>query len=173
MIIKIAISLFIIFCSTLIGIIYARTYIERTRLLNNMLNVLQMLESEIVYCATPLPVILKKLSKRNHSELTKIFNKTVKILEGKTGHTFSDAWKMAIDEETEFMALTKEDIVLLVQLGNNLGISDIQDQVKHIRLAMEEIKRSYNQSILDQNKNVKLYKNLGFLFGVTIVIILF
>ncbi|QUH26648.1 stage III sporulation protein SpoIIIAB [Serpentinicella alkaliphila] len=173
MIVKLIISTLIVGCSTLIGVIYAKSYTERTKLLNNIIGTLQMLESEIVYSATPLPLLLKKISKRSKSEIAKIFSKTVEILEKKDGQTFSDAWQLAIKEETKHSVLKKEDIELLIQLGNSLGISDIDDQVKHIRLAMEEIKRSYEQSIVEQNKNVQLYKNLGFLFGISVVIILF
>lgn len=173
MIIKVIISTLIVCCSSLIGVIYAKTYTERTRLLNNIIGTLQMLESEIVYSATPLPFLLKKISRRNNTEITRIFNSTVEILDKKSGFTFSEAWQMAIKEETKYSVLRREDIELLIQFGNTLGVSDIEDQVKHIRLAMEEIKRSYEQSIVEQNKNVKMYKNLGVLFGITVVIILF
>ena len=171
--IKVIISALIIICSSLLGLIYAKSYTERTKLLNTLMGTLQLLESEIVYCATPLPFLLKKISKKNNSEIHRIFGKTVAILDEKKGHTFSEAWERAIKDETAYTVLKKEDIELLIHLGNSLGVSDINDQMKHIRLAMEEIKRSYEASIIDANKNVRLYKNLGFLLGITIVIILF
>ncbi|MDR5658199.1 stage III sporulation protein SpoIIIAB [Serpentinicella sp. ANB-PHB4] len=173
MMIKMILSILIVVGSTLIGIIYANAYIQRTKSLNNIIGTLQTLESEIVYCATPLPFLLRKISTRDNQDINRVFSKTVDILDKKDGSTFFNAWKEAIHIETKNTVLSADDIELLVQLGNNLGTSDIEDQVKHIRLAMEEIKRNYEAAILAQNNNVKLCKNLGFLFGVTIVILFF
>lgn len=173
MILKLLISIIIIICSTLIGIIYANTYIQRTKLLGSMLSTLQMLETEILYSATPLPLLLRKVAVKSRREIAAILGATAEILDRKEGYTFAEAWRRAVIMETKGTTFQKDDINLLKELGNNLGLSDREDQVKHIRLVMEEIKRSYEHAIVVQNKNVRLFRNLGFLLGITIVIIFF
>ncbi|AOY77062.1 stage III sporulation protein SpoIIIAB [Clostridium formicaceticum] len=173
MLVKLMISLVIIGCSSLIGIIYANTFIERTKLLANVLSTLQMLETEIVFSATPLPELLSKVGKKSRAEIGCILEATAEILGKKEGDLFSEAWRKAVERESVSTVFTKEDIQILLALGNTLGISDTHDQVKHIRLAMEEIKRNYELSIIVQNKSVRLYRNLGFLVGITIVIVFF
>lgn len=171
--VKLIISLIIIGCSSLIGIIYANSFVERTKLLGNAVSTLQMLETEIVYSATPLPLLLQKVARKSKREIACILESASNKLKKKEGLLFTEAWGAAVEEETKGTAFTREDIELLLSLGNNLGISDSNDQVKHIRLAMEEMKRSYEMSILDQKKNVKLCRSLGFLMGITVVIIFF
>lgn len=171
--IKLIISLTIIGCSSLIGFIYANAFIDRTKLLGSLLSTLQMLETEILYSATPLPELLKKVAKKSKPEISNILLATSDTLYKKEGLLFADVWEKAVEKETEYTSFTKEDIEILVTLGKNMGISDSKDQIKHIHLTMEEVKRSYEQSIVMQNKNVKLYRNLGILLGITIVIIFF
>ncbi|SNR86711.1 stage III sporulation protein AB [Anaerovirgula multivorans] len=173
MLFKLIISLIIIGCSWMIGMIYANTYIERSKLLASMLSTMQMLETEIVYSGTPLPELLQKIAKKSRREIAKIFLLTAEILNRKEGYLFNEAWEQAVKTETKNTSFTKEDIDLLISLGKNLGISDSKDQIKHIHLTMEEIKRSYELSIIEQNKNVRLCRNFGFLIGITIVIIFF
>lgn len=173
MALKIIISLIIMGCSTMIGIIYANSYIERSKLLGSMMSTMQMLETEIVYGATPLPELLKKVAMKSKQEISWIFLYTTEILDRKEGYLFYEAWEQAVKLKTKKTSFTKEDIDLLIRIGKNLGVSDRNDQIKHIHLLMEEIKRSYELSIINQNKNVRLCRNFGVLIGLTIIIIFF
>lgn len=164
-------SIIIVGCSSLLGFIFANTYIERSRLLNSLLYTLQMLETEIVYGATPIPIVMQKVGGKSRKEIRNIFLSAADLLNYNSGQTFDEIWHSAVTQETENTYLNKEDIDLLLSLGKNLGISNCEDQVKHIRLIQEEFKRHYELALIEQNKNVRLFKNLGFLLGITIVII--
>lgn len=173
MLLKIICSIIIVISTSLLGNIFANTYVERTRLLNSLLSTLQMLETEIVYGATPVPILFKKIGKKSKRELENIFITAANLLDEKQGQTFEEVWYKSVTEETKNTVFNKEDIEILLALGKNLGISNCEDQIKHIRLIQEDIKRQYELSLIEQGKNVKLYKNLGFLLGLSIVIILY
>ena len=173
MLFKICISAVIIGCTSSLGIIYANTFVERTRFLSNLIYALQILETEIVYTNTPLPEVLIKTANKTSSEITRIFENTANILLRKEGYIFSEAWKKAIDESNNIKKINQEDKELLISLGNGLGISNTQDQIKHIDLVRAGIKRNYESSLISQKKNTRLYKNLGLLLGLTIVVIFF
>lgn len=173
MIIKIIFSCIIIFCCGMVGEIIANSYRERTKLLNQLISTFQMLETEIVYGATPLPFLLKRVAQKSKSEIASLLEITSEILLKKEGYTFAEAWEKGLEVAKRNSELKLEDIELLLSLGNNLGSSDMENQVKHIRLTMEGLRRNYEEAILLQNKNVSLYKHLGLLTGLTIVIILF
>ena len=70
---KVIVSILIISCSSLLGYIFANTYVERTKLLNSLLATLQMLETEIVYGSTPIPILLDKIGKKSRKEIGNIF----------------------------------------------------------------------------------------------------
>ncbi|GAB6087773.1 stage III sporulation protein SpoIIIAB [Alkaliphilus crotonatoxidans] len=170
---KIIFSCIIIICSGMVGQILANGLRERTRLLGQLIHTLQMLETEIVYGATPLPILLKKVAAKSKKEISILFDTTAEILLKKDGFTFPEAWAKGLQIAKNSSELKGEDIELLINLGNNLGTSDKENQVKYIRLTMEGLRKNYEEAVLLQNKNVSLYKHLGFLAGLTIVIILF
>lgn len=173
MLFKFVYSIIIIGCSSLLGFIFANTYVERTKLLNALLSTIQMLETEIVYGATPLPILMEKVGSKSKAEIRKIFLSTADLLNKNQGQTFEEVWYYSVIKETKDTSFSKEDVDLLLSLGKNLGISNSEDQMKHIRLVQEELKRYYELALIEQGKNVKLFKNLGFLLGITIVIILY
>jgi stage III sporulation protein AB len=61
----------------------------------------------------------------------------------------------------------------LRSLGSSLGISDRADQIKHLTLAMEQIKLENIKAEDEAARNVKLWNYLGFLGGLVIVMILY
>lgn len=172
MLFKFIYSALIIGCSSLLGFIFANTYVERSKLLNSLLSTLQMLETEIVYGATPIPAIMQKVGNKSKNEIKNIFLTAAGLLSLNLGQTFDEIWHNAVTQETKHTCLNREDIDLLLSLGKNLGISNCDDQMKHIRLIQEEFKRCYEAALVEQDKNNKLFKNLGFLLGITIVIII-
>lgn len=173
MLIKLILScIIVVFCGVL-GHIYANAYVERTKQIGAIISTLQMLETEIAYSATPLPLLLERVAKKSNKEIASLFYKTADKLNQKQGYTFFEAWKSVIYLELGQSVLKEEDIDILLNLGRNLGISDGEDQLKHIRLAMDETKRNYDLAFLEQSKNVKLFKNLGVLLGLTITIVFF
>jgi len=132
-----------------------------------------MLETEIVYGATPIPILLNKIGNKSKNEIGKIFLTAADLLNQKQGQTFEEVWYSAVNKNIQNTSFNKEDVEVLLSIGRNLGVSNCEDQMKHIRLIQEELKRHYEISIIDQSKNVKLFKNLGFLLGLSIVIMLY
>lgn len=173
MVVKIIFSCIIVFCCGMIGEIFANGYRQRTRLLHQLIYTLQMLETEIVYSLTPLPQLLEQLAGKTRPEISVLLDTTAKVLQRQEGYTFFQAWNEGITLAKKHSELKKEDFEILMDLGQNLGGSDIDNQVKHIRLAMEGLKRNYEEALQLQQKNVSLYKHLGILAGLGVVIILF
>lgn len=170
---KLIISIAIIASSFKLGSIYAGTYTERKKLLGELIISLQMLETEISYNATPLPILLEKVGMRSKSDIAGLLLKTSQKLKENVSHTFMEAWNIVIGEEGSKTGFYSEDLELLKLLGSNLGSTNSENQVKYLRILMEETKRNYDRAIKEEDKNLKLYRHLGLLAGITIVIILF
>ena len=72
-----------------------------------------------------------------------------------------------------FLNLKNEDITLMKNLGNVLGKTDIEGQMSEINQFLLLLKEQIKNAEEEKNKNAKMYKSLGTIIGLAIVIILF
>ena len=76
-------------------------------------------------------------------------------------------------EEAFFLNLKNEDIELIKSFGNMLGKTDIEGQISEINQFITLINGQIAVAEEEKNKNSKMYKSLGTIIGLVIVIILF
>lgn len=162
----------VVFSCTLIGMTVASSYRRRPGEIRALQNALQMLETEVSYGATPLPDALSYVAERSDSRVALLFNLASQELMTMRGITAREAWETALKEYYPKSALNRSDRAILQELGNSLGISDREDQVKHLILAKEQLKLEQAKAEEDSLKNTKVYNYLGFLGGLTIVLVL-
>ncbi|GAB6182102.1 stage III sporulation protein AB [Desulfotomaculum defluvii] len=162
----------VVFFCTLIGMTIASSYSRRPGEIRSLLNALQILETEISYGATPLPDALANVAARCDQRVALLFSRTSEELMSLRGITAREAWDIALSEYYPQSALYKTDRAILMELGASLGISDREDQVKHLVLAKEQLKLEHVKAEEASQKNTKVYNYLGFLGGLTVVLIL-
>ncbi len=90
-----------------------------------------------------------------------------------SGVTAALAWENALINYYPGTALKPQDLSILRSLGSSLGISDREDQVKHLHLTMEQIKTETTGAEEEAARNVKLWSYLGFLGGLMIVMVIY
>ncbi|AQS58492.1 stage III sporulation protein SpoIIIAB [Desulforamulus ferrireducens] len=161
----------VIISCTLIGLIVANGYSRRPREIRALLNALQMLETEVSYGATPLPEALALVAQRCDPRVALLFNRASEELLTLRGITARESWQAALNELYPKSALNQSDRTILLELGNNLGVSDREDQLKHLALAREQLKLEQAKAEEDSQRNTKIYNYLGFLGGLTLVLI--
>ena len=83
------------------------------------------------------------------------------------------AWNEAVLEERFYLNLKGEDINLILSLGNMLGKTDVEGQMSEINQFCSLINEQIAIAEEEKNKNSKMYKSLGTIIGLAIVIILF
>ena len=71
------------------------------------------------------------------------------------------------------MKLKKEDIRLLKTFGNMMGKTDIEGQINEINQFLILLNGQISNVEEEKNKNSKMYKSLGTIIGLGIVVILF
>ena len=72
----------------------------------------------------------------------------------------------------EELSITNEDKIVLNNLGKMLGKTDLNGQLNQIEMTEDFLNEQIIKAEKEMNKNEKLYKTLGMLLGLTIVIIL-
>ncbi len=155
------------------GLTVAGSYYRRPRELKSLLVTLRMLESEIAYGVNPLPEALGRVACRSDKNVAPLLDRVAKELAAKSGDTAREIWERALAAFYRNSSLLPRDLLILRSLGANLGMSDRDDQLKHLHLAKEQLEQEISLAEEEAAKNVKLWSYLGFLGGLLAVIILY
>lgn len=164
---KIIIYSFIFLSSSAIGILISKKYEDRVNELKEFKNALNMFKSKIKFTYEPIPEIFKQISNSMNSKTGKIFelaSYNMKLL------TAGEAWNMAID--TDMLSINEEDKNILKNLSKLLGQTDLEGQVNQIELTSTFLDEQIKKAEKEKVKNEKMYRTLGMVIGLTIVIIL-
>ena len=168
-IIKTIILLLILGGSTSIGFLVSEKYKKRVQELKSFKNAINMLETKIKFTYEPIQEIFNEISKTIENKISNIFLKCSKNI---NTLCVKDAWNKSIEEEKENLSLNKEDINIIKNLGNMLGKTDVEGQVSEIELVTSFLDTQVKKAEEERRKNEKMYRNLGTIIGLAIVIIL-
>lgn len=149
----------------------AKTFTDRVSQLGHLRTGLQVLETEIAWAADSLPYAMDRVSKAIPPPCSRIFARTGELLLSE-GLVAADAWRRALDEAVPDTALTRRDVEILAAFGTTLGVSDREDQMKHLRLAQSKLAAEESAAAEKSEKSAKLWRQLGFAVGAAIVILL-
>ena len=161
----------VVAASGLSGLAVAGSYAKRPRELRALRSALQMLETEITYGATCLPEALVTVATRSDVLVRPLFKQAGVELAAMSGVSAAEAWEKALAGYYPTSALKPQDHAILTNLGRSLGRSDCADQVKHLRLTMEQVTQEAANAEEDAARNVKMWSYLGFLGGLVFVLV--
>lgn len=82
------------------------------------------------------------------------------------------ALEKSIEKNKTNLNLNSEDIEIIKSLGKMLGKTDVEGQISEINLTSEFLETQIIKAEEDCKKNEKMYKTLGTIVGLAIVIIL-
>lgn len=161
----------LVFLSTSsLGYLFALKYKMRRLMLKSMISSLNLFKIEITYSKAPLEEILMAISNSSDKNIKFVFYRTGVILSQNEGYTAGEAWEIALNEWHNNY-LKKEDVEILRSFGYGLGNSDVYNQEKNFDLTIEFLKRQLSNADEESKKNEKLYKNIGILAGLAIIIL--
>lgn len=165
-------SLIVILTTSVIGFSYAKVYVERVKQLRDIQYSLNMLESEIIYTATPLIEALSSVADKSNENIRMLYLKMTELLKekkiGSVYEAFNEAYKLVKSD----LYFEKEEIDIIASFMQSLGTSDIEGQKKNFNITIKKLEGFEKKADEIRNKNEKLYRYLGVCSGVLIVIIL-
>ncbi len=169
---KIFASILIVSSTSLIGYCFGNRYSTRLENLLHLEQCIKILETEIVYGAVPLPEALTNVYIKGNKKVSFIFEEIRRNLLNNRDGDLLKSFKMVSNKLTEQLSFKETDVELFLSLGRLLGSSDRSDQEKNFKLILKQIEILKNEAKIEMDRNEKVYKNLGVLAGITIVIIL-
>ncbi len=170
--VKFILILLVFILATVIGYLLAGRYKTRVTELNDLIFALDVFETKIKYTYDSLTTSFLYIADNLKTKVYRLFYITAEILKENRNVSAGDCFKQVIDDEKIFLALNKDDIEIIKGLGVSLGQVDIDGQLKTIKLVSDSLKKQLDEAIDDNKKNFKLYRNMGVLSGLVIMIIL-
>ncbi len=158
-------SIFLV-CST-IGLLKSQKYIYRVNELREFKNALNMFKTKIKFTYEPLPEIFRQISgaiKPNIGSIFKIASYNMNFFSA------GDAWNKAID--TDILNINLEDKNVLKNLSKLLGATDLEGQLSQIEMTSNFLDEQIKKAEKEREKNESMYRKLGMIIGLGIVIIL-
>lgn len=161
-------SLIMVFAaSSYAGIVIGKKYQNRVKELKEMKTLLSIFLTKIKLTYEPIPEIFGEIGNLRDTNIHNIFKLAAKNMKEMPA---GKAWENAIKAQNT--NLKKDDLEVLNGLSNLLGKVDIEGQIKEIELVNSFLDTQINEAEQECIKSTKLYKKLGIVVGLTIVIIL-
>ncbi|SDM80683.1 stage III sporulation protein AB [Fictibacillus solisalsi] len=157
--------------TTWIGFELAKKVRDRPKQLRQLKVGLQSLEAEIMYGLIPLDEAFLHLSRQLSGPVAEFFLYAGQSLEASVS-SVQEAWENGLSHLSASSSFKKEEIEILRQFGATLGRHDRENQQKQIRLALAHLERELAEANEAQLKHEKMYKSLGILLGLLLIILL-
>jgi stage III sporulation protein AB len=156
-----------------LGVILARNLGRRQEILRELQVALQLLETEITYTATPLPEAFRRVADKTRLPTRLLFNAARHALVSTYGVTASEAWDAGVTGLLVSAPLEEEDLAVLRDFGQGLGQGDRADQVKKLELARAQLRKLEEVATENRLRQAKVWQVMGFLGGLTIILLLY
>lgn len=169
---KIIFSVSILLSSSFIGFVYGGTFSKRAKNIIDLEYCIRILESEILVGNTALPEALDNVYIKGKGSIRQIFLKVKEDLINNNRGDIYDSFLYIEQELKDKYSLKKEEIEIILFLGKILGKTNRSDQDKNFNFIKEQIRESAISASLAKGRNEKLYRSLGILSGIGIIIIL-
>lgn len=168
---KIIGSVIVIISSTCIGMKLSDKLNVQLELLRKMKHLVILIRGEIKYNNSYLGQAFLNISNRICEPYKGLMIEVAEKLDDETGETFADIWKKGVEEKLLKTELSKKHILKLQELGDTLGFLDKEMQMSNFDLFIDRLDCEIEESVQKNKENCKLYRSLGVLSGIAIVIL--
>lgn len=155
-----------------LGILFAGQFKKRVKSLEEFQNALSQLEYDIDFSESTLCSSFEKISRTACREVGVIFLYMSDRLRKNPGADMKGLWSRAIDKYRDDIALKDEDVGILLDFSVMLGKGSREKEKNNIKLAKMRLQMAEEVARQERERNIKMYRGLGFLSGIFIVILL-
>jgi len=170
--IKVIGFILIVASSTILGFSYGEKFKNRVRELKELQRGLYVLKNEINFTHALLPEALNKVYEKCEEPIAGIFKDASELLLNNEEYDVNSCFIKSIDKRVDKLSLNKDDISIFLDFTKSLGEMDIEGHNDMFALTLENLDKAINNAEYNIDKNVKMYRYLGFSFGAMIGIIL-
>ncbi len=155
----------------LLGLHQSRSLKKRLELLEELKRILLLLTGEIRCGHATLPEAFLQIGKKARSPYREFFLKAAEELSGDVKKPMREVLEHQINNLQGF-GLLPEDLELLLDLGKALGDLDLVMQLDTLKLYGEMLDASVKKAAGEYGPKAKMYRYLGVLGGLFLVVLL-
>lgn len=130
------------------------------------------LRSEILYARTCLGDVFLSLGDEFPDPYASWMRLMCQEMEKRQGSAFFEIWRDAVAKCLADSALPDKDRNRLADLGSQLGEADLEIQIRALDLYLEELKRSMEDMREEMKNKQKLFRCMGIMAGLFIMVFL-
>ena len=157
--------------SSMFGYVLSSEFSKRIKVIEKFYKTLIDLRGEINYNNSGIKEAIETIS-LDKGAVESFYDAVLEIFE-KKGISINDAWKFAIKQELETVNYIKKDELLIIkELGENIGITDRETQINNINYAMDKLSRLMQELKESKTSKCKIYRMMGIVTGMFVAIIL-
>ena len=168
-VVKLVISICIVCATTIIGSLKAKKLKDREYILREMVTFLKLVQNEIQYMMSILPNAYEISRQKLVTELKISIGQIVIDMLNSNGDFLID--QSIVTNISKIEGLTDYDKSVFTSTLKNLGRSDLEGQINIIQNGITIIENQIKEASQIKISNSKLYKTMGIISGLMIVII--
>lgn len=146
---------------------------KRKELLKQLQNLFALLHSEIWYRNLTIAEAFLHISSRIDLYLSLFLQRIVREWKQKDGKLIREIWNDWVQTYFANSSLTKEDIIWISKLGEGLGSFDRTEQIRQIEYLTDYLKQEEELCEKKVRESEKMYRTMGVLIGIFIIVLLF
>jgi stage III sporulation protein AB len=163
----------ILFSGAMIGYYQSLQLSSRPRQIRQFILALKRLETEISYGFSPLAEAFVNIGRIVPPPVSLLFRKLAEELQSGEEITVKEVWQRVFSAHWQMTACKKNEKDIMLLLGASLGVSDREDQLRYLRLAIAQLQAEEENAIEEQKRYEKMWRSLGVLAGALIVIVMY
>ncbi len=153
-----------------LGILKAQTYRQRLEELTDLQEMIGMIQTEMQYRKDPLPIVFGRISSyKDNRAMELLWDCSLTM---KDSLDIRQCWESSMEYAYQGSCLKQEELAFVLDLGLQLGKSDIQGQAAMFALMKTKLETQIQEAWKEKETKGKMYRGLGFSIGIVIVILL-
>lgn len=155
-----------------IGILKAYGYRERVTLLEEFIKMTRTLKAELAYRLDPLPELLGRIGGFENDSAHLVCATAASIYGECRGESVAVAWEAAVKQVYRGTTLQPDDLRVMTEVGTDLGITSSESQNAFLTVQIAELTERLQDARQESATRGKMVTAMGFVLGITIVILM-
>lgn len=141
-------------------------------MLGEVNNLLTGIMDRIDYSRRPMEEVLWEISRTTKGVLLKCLEDMQADIDNLSQEVMYDSWRDTIERYRGELGLAPQEVDIFIGAGRSLGDIDIKRQIEFISMAKVQLEQRLALALKEQKDKERVYRSLGILGGVFLIIIL-